>query len=638
MGHRSSKQSAGLTDGNTSINKNSTKDTSSVAKLSKQSTRRHSSRFPKSRSANSENNQHYRHSIASLNSSSGSAATVYGDKLLPVLRLDSGDSITSEGSSGLGSVTNNSSGQIIIKIRFKTHTPGDMDNASENAQSSPTTAAESCAPTLANSEGYRRLVDTNSNKVPRGDAVLLRAAGSSPNSALNNTYSGCNINNNRASLPAHLNALRITEPLLEQGMDSASAVEYYEVNEEATTSARTRPDTSRRQKTKSAFMNFRSILESSSSSSKSQLNKISSNSNRNNNNNSSSSSSSSSSNHSRSIAQTSPTSLSASQTQNQYRPRGGDATTASSSSIYHDTPISNAFAPTTSNALMPGTPLSITTSTATLPLSPLQQTTATTNQLAIWAANKDVIISAINLVVCPSTTAVGLERLMTTELVAGNSCSVGGDASSGEREQVCAVPTSLLRNSSTQVSASATSGPIVHSQVDFVHYLVPDLLRIFNSSFYWGKMDRYEAERLLEGKPEGTFLLRDSAQEEYLFSVTFRKYGRSLHARIEQSGHKFSFDCHDPAVFSTSTVTGLLEHYKDPGSVMFFEPMLTVPFHRKTVFSLQQLARAAIVSNTTYDGISELELPVRLKAYLKEYHYKQKLRVKLLDDALLTCA
>lgn len=52
-------------------------------------------------------------------------------------------------------------------------------------------------------------------------------------------------------------------------------------------------------------------------------------------------------------------------------------------------------------------------------------------------------------------------------------------------------------------------------------------------------MDRYEAERLLENKPEGTFLLRDSAQEEFLFSVSFRKYGRSLHARIEQFNHKF---------------------------------------------------------------------------------------------------
>ncbi|XP_044249431.1 uncharacterized protein Socs36E [Drosophila takahashii] len=172
----------------------------------------------------------------------------------------------------------------------------------------------------------------------------------------------------------------------------------------------------------------------------------------------------------------------------------------------------------------------------------------------------------------------------------------------------------------------------VHSQIDFMHCLVPDLEKITNSSFYWGKMDRYEAEHLLEGKPEGTFLLRDSAQEEFLFSVTFRKYGRSLHARIEQSGHKFSFDCHDPCVFTAPTVTGLLEHYKDPACVMFFEPCLTMPLHRRQTFSLQQLARATIVSNTSYDGINQLELPGRLKSYLKEYHYKQKLRVKPIDQ------
>lgn len=76
-------------------------------------------------------------------------------------------------------------------------------------------------------------------------------------------------------------------------------------------------------------------------------------------------------------------------------------------------------------------------------------------------------------------------------------------------------------------------------QVDFIHCLVPDLQKITSCCFYWGKMDRYEAEKLLEGKPEGTFLLRDSAQEEFLFSVSFRKYNRSLHARIEQFNHKF---------------------------------------------------------------------------------------------------
>ncbi|KAI6072019.1 Suppressor of cytokine signaling 5 [Aix galericulata] len=87
----------------------------------------------------------------------------------------------------------------------------------------------------------------------------------------------------------------------------------------------------------------------------------------------------------------------------------------------------------------------------------------------------------------------------------------------------------------------------VHTQIDYIHCLVPDLLQITGNPCYWGVMDRYEAEALLEGKPEGTFLLRDSAQEDYLFSVSFRRYNRSLHARIEQWNHNFSFDAHDPS-------------------------------------------------------------------------------------------
>ncbi|XP_066972413.1 uncharacterized protein [Macrobrachium rosenbergii] len=171
----------------------------------------------------------------------------------------------------------------------------------------------------------------------------------------------------------------------------------------------------------------------------------------------------------------------------------------------------------------------------------------------------------------------------------------------------------------------------VHTQVDYIHCLVPDLLRITNCAFYWGKMDRYEAERLLDNRPEGTFLLRDSAQEEYLFSVSFRRYGRSLHARIEQWNHKFSFDSHDPGVFASDTVCGLIEHYKDPSCCMFFEPMLTNPLARTFPFPLQHLCRAVICSTTTYDGINSLLLPKSLNNYLKEYHYKQRVRVRRLD-------
>ncbi|XP_067624479.1 uncharacterized protein Socs36E [Eurosta solidaginis] len=659
MGHRSSKQTAGLTDGNTSNSNNNTNKNIIKAKLTKQSTRRHTtSRFPKSPSSkNVDNNNYsdkknYRHSVAttstnniasdsSNNSNANSNNNIvapYEDnqQFLPILQLES-DSLSEKSAS----VVNNSAGgggQIIIKIRFKTHSESEMDNTQQRSTTtaeSQSEAARSSTVVSEFSEDYRPLTDTNSNQMIQvvDDDVDVRrgTAGSSLCTMLNNN------NNVRAPLPLHLNALRIVEP--NGDGESNSPVEYHEItNEEesASTSRRNRPESgSRRQKAKSAFMNFKSKLECSGHS-KTQLDKVSNviNNNNNNNNNIKTSDQISCTHHHSYIGIPQRHSMSATTTK----------AAVNGSSIYHATPLRNRTS--TSTITPTPTPISITATTSATAIAtalstqpPIITTTATSNpQLAIWATNnKDVIISSINLLVCPSsttstTTGVTLERLMATELAAVATTNGAGvldvSTAGGQVSSSSTIPATM---------STATIGPIVHSQVDFVHYLVPDLERIFNSSFYWGKMDRYEAERLLEGKPEGTFLLRDSAQEEYLFSVTFRKYGRSLHARIEQNGHKFSFDCHDPAVFSTSTVTGLLEHYKDPGSVMFFEPMLTVPFHRKTVFSLQQLSRAAIVSNTSYDGISELELPVRLKAYLKEYHYKQKLRVKLLDETILTC-
>nr|XP_027194252.1 uncharacterized protein DDB_G0287625-like [Dermatophagoides pteronyssinus] len=183
--------------------------------------------------------------------------------------------------------------------------------------------------------------------------------------------------------------------------------------------------------------------------------------------------------------------------------------------------------------------------------------------------------------------------------------------------------------------STSLSTPTFHTQIDYINCLVPDLLAITNRSFYWGKMDRYEAERLLDGKPEGTFLLRDSAQEDHLFSVSFRRFERSLHARIENWEHRFSFDSHDPGVFSSPTVTGLIEHYKVPSHCMFFEPVLTKPLNRTFTFSLQHLARVTICDRVSYDSINRLPLPQILKSYLKEYHYRIKVRTRHFDESSL---
>lgn len=37
-----------------------------------------------------------------------------------------------------------------------------------------------------------------------------------------------------------------------------------------------------------------------------------------------------------------------------------------------------------------------------------------------------------------------------------------------------------------------------------MNFLVPEIDKIFASVYYWGIMDRYEAEKLLENKPEGS--------------------------------------------------------------------------------------------------------------------------------------
>ena len=173
--------------------------------------------------------------------------------------------------------------------------------------------------------------------------------------------------------------------------------------------------------------------------------------------------------------------------------------------------------------------------------------------------------------------------------------------------------------------------PTTHTQIDFTNFLIPGQRDIIQCPFYWGKIDRYQAEALLADKPEGSFLLRDSAQDDFVFSVSFRRYSRSLHARIEEEDHTFSFDSHDPGVHASKSVRGLLEHYKDPLSCMFFEPMLLSPVVRKTCFSLQALARASICDKTTFGGVSQLPLPKALKQFLREYNYKHKLRIRYID-------
>ena len=176
--------------------------------------------------------------------------------------------------------------------------------------------------------------------------------------------------------------------------------------------------------------------------------------------------------------------------------------------------------------------------------------------------------------------------------------------------------------------------------MDFDNHLIPNLEEIFNFPFYWGEINQYEAVKLLKGEPEGTFLLRDSADEKYAFTLSFRpdspicknaQINGCVHTRISVKNHRFHFTCEDPKIHTSSDIRELLEFYKDRKNCTGLGPLLLFPLFRKQPFSLKELSRAVICDNTTYDGISYLSIPETLKSFLRKYHYKNSKEAKYVN-------
>uniref|UniRef100_A0A3P9DJM7 Suppressor of cytokine signaling 4 n=1 Tax=Maylandia zebra TaxID=106582 RepID=A0A3P9DJM7_9CICH len=125
------------------------------------------------------------------------------------------------------------------------------------------------------------------------------------------------------------------------------------------------------------------------------------------------------------------------------------------------------------------------------------------------------------------------------------------------------------------------------------YILVPDLLQINNNPCYWGVLNRFEAEELLEGQPEGTFS----------FGATAVPYMHVLNKR-----QAFSFDVRDRTTATQPPASSLSHSFPDSA--------------KELPFSLQHLCRAVICSCTTYRGIDSLPLPPQLRDYLRQYHIK----------------
>ncbi|XP_048103809.1 suppressor of cytokine signaling 7 isoform X4 [Alosa alosa] len=154
--------------------------------------------------------------------------------------------------------------------------------------------------------------------------------------------------------------------------------------------------------------------------------------------------------------------------------------------------------------------------------------------------------------------------------------------------------------------------------------------------WYWGPMNWEDAELKLKGKPDGSFLVRDSSDPRYILSLSFRSQGVTHHTRMEHYRGTFSLWCHPKFEDRCHSVVEFIEraimHSKN-GKFLYFlrsrvpglpptPVQLLYPVSRfSNVKSLQHLCRFSIRQMVRIDHIQELPLPKPLIAYLRKFYY-----------------
>ncbi|XP_030766171.1 probable serine/threonine-protein kinase DDB_G0278845 [Sitophilus oryzae] len=162
--------------------------------------------------------------------------------------------------------------------------------------------------------------------------------------------------------------------------------------------------------------------------------------------------------------------------------------------------------------------------------------------------------------------------------------------------------------------------------------------------WYWGPISGEAAEKLLSNEPEGSFIVRDSSDDHYIFSLTFKLNNSIRHVRIDHDQGNFSFgNC---TKFKSQTIVEFIENaveHSRSGRYLFFlhrrpvigpiRVQLLHPVSRfKQVQSLQHMCRFVIHKNVRLDLIPMLPLPRRMIDYLNTPHYYAEHFVDVADS------
>ena len=57
--------------------------------------------------------------------------------------------------------------------------------------------------------------------------------------------------------------------------------------------------------------------------------------------------------------------------------------------------------------------------------------------------------------------------------------------------------------------------------------------KLYTASYYWGPISHSLVEKLLKNRENGSFIVRDSKHDNYLFTITFKSNDYIYHSRIE---------------------------------------------------------------------------------------------------------
>lgn len=246
-----------------------------------------------------------------------------------------------------------------------------------------------------------------------------------------------------------------------------------------------------------------------------------------------------------------------------------------------------------------------------------------------------------------------IRRLISPEHAPGRRRTIGGgidDISDGvdgntvnstcqqkARFSTRALPPLPARDIPLQENTSSEEAPV--AQEDILNEGEPSvdfassIEKVKDYGWYWGPISGEAAEKILSNEPDGSFIVRDSSDDHYIFSLTFKLNSCVRHVRIEQDQGNFSFgSC---TKFKSHTIVDFIENaveHSRSGRYLFFlhrrpvlGPMrvqLLHPVSRfKQVQSLQHMCRFVILKVVRRDLISSLPLPRRVLDYLSTPHY-----------------